>query len=397
MAAAVEGVATRSVWVGRPGPQGAIWSPRYDPTITDAWWQTLAAGKPNPRVVIHGGYGKHNLGDDAILDVLLQQIRVQLPRAQISVVAHGPDFVRERYGLPAYHFSNAAALRQIRSADLYVIGGGGIVNRINSYSGFQRLRVLDPKGKFLFLAARLARASGARVIFHSVGITSFPDPFVRKLTLSAVKWADAICVRDEASARLLRAAGVTREIPVVYDPAVRLVPATVQRAEEILRAEGIDREKPLIFVNFRPVADPVVVNAHTAEIAADLVRRLIECYNFQVVFFPFGRHPHKSIENDLTLLDAIRPWLGDLNNFHVIEHEYTPSETKALLGLARACVLERLHAAILAVGMGVPVVNVAYDDKTAAFMEMVALSSAVVPLPVFSVEAVEQQLAPWLV
>jgi polysaccharide pyruvyl transferase WcaK-like protein len=395
MAETVQGVTARPAWAGRAGPQGAVWSARYDPTITDAWWQALAR-QPNPRVVVHGGYGKHNLGDDAILDVLLQQIRAQLPQALISVLAHGPAFVHERYGLPAYHFSNLAALRQIRSADLYVIGGGGIVNRINSYSGFQRLRIFDPKGKFLFLAAWLARASGARVIFHSVGITSFPDPLVRRLTLSAMKWADALTVRDEASARLLRAAGVTREIPVIYDPAVRLMPASAARAEEILRAEGIDRNKPLVFVNFRPVTDPASDNGRTAQIAAHLVRRLIECYNLQVAFFPFGRHPHKPIENDLTLLEAMRPQLNGLADFHVIEHEYTPAETKALLGLARACVLERLHAAILAVGMGVPVINVAYDDKTAAFMEMVSLSADVVPLADFSVEAVERRLMTWL-
>jgi polysaccharide pyruvyl transferase WcaK-like protein len=219
---------------------------------------------------------------------------------------------------------------------------------------------------------------------------------VKQLTLSAVQWADAICLRDEASARLLRMAGITREIPVVYDPAVRLIPAAAQRAQDILRAEGIDHEKPIAFVNFRPVADKAIDNRHTAQIAAHLVRRLIECYNFQVVFFPFGRHPHKPLENDLTMLNAMRPWLGVARDFHVIEHEYTPAETKALLGQAKVCILERLHAVILAVSMGVPVVNVAYDDKTSAFMEMVTLQSAVVPLKIFTVEAVEQRLRHWL-
>jgi polysaccharide pyruvyl transferase WcaK-like protein len=46
--------------------------------------------------------------------------------------------------------------------------------------------------------------------------------------------------------------------------------------------------------------------------------------------------------------------------------------------------------------MGVPVVNVAYDDKTSAFMEMVTLQSAAVPLKAFTVEAVEQRLEHWL-
>ena len=379
-----------------PGPQGAAWSSAYDPGITDTWWQTLTAGVRRPRVVLHGGYGKHNLGDDAILDVLLGQVKAHVPDARVTVLAHGPEFVRRRYGVRAHHFTTPGALRAVLASDLYVIGGGGIVNRINSYSGMQRLRLLDPKGKFLFVAAALARAFGAKVMLHSVGITSFPDALVRRLTLSTVKWAHAISVRDLFSARLLKQAGVTRPIPVVYDPAVRLIPASPERARQILSAEGADLTKPSVVVNFRPVADPAVDNEHTAYVAACLVRRLIECYNLQVIFFPFGRHPHKAVENDLAFLARMRVHLGQVDNLLVIRNEYTPAEAKAMLGQARVCVVERLHAAILAVSIGVPIVNVSYDDKATAFMEMVALHDAVVPLAEFSVEAVEQRLHRWL-
>ena len=229
-----------------------------------------------------------------------------------------------------------------------------------------------------------------------MGITSFPDPLVRRLTLSAVCRADAISLRDMDSARLLKQSGVTRDIPIVYDPVLRLEPASPEKAQANLRAEGVDLTRPAVGINFRPVADPTVNNGETAHIAAMVVKRLTECYNCQVVFFPFGRHPHKPVETDLTFAARMRDALEVPANFIVVRNEYTPAETKAMLGQMKACVVERLHAAILGVGMGVPVVVVSYDDKVSAFMEMVSLQSAVVPLERFSVEAVEQRLAQWL-
>ena len=127
MAAARMTAMKPSVLACVPGPQDAIWSADFDPSWTDGWWTSLTAGVDRPKVVLHGGYGKHNLGDDAILDVLLSQIQQHLPTARVTVLAHGPDFVRARYGVPAYHFSALKAIGTILSADLYVIGGRGPV------------------------------------------------------------------------------------------------------------------------------------------------------------------------------------------------------------------------------------------------------------------------------
>ncbi len=64
-------------------------------------WDTLATrfanlGRP-PRVVIHGGYGKNNMGDDALLHVIRGRVLAAFPNAEIHVVCHGPERVVERY------------------------------------------------------------------------------------------------------------------------------------------------------------------------------------------------------------------------------------------------------------------------------------------------------------
>ena len=52
--------------------------------------------EPTPRLLLCGYYGEHNLGDDALLEVLLSQ----LPGSyQATVTAHDGALVRERFGV----------------------------------------------------------------------------------------------------------------------------------------------------------------------------------------------------------------------------------------------------------------------------------------------------------
>ena len=96
--------------------------------------ETLAARKVSrPRIVVHGGYGKHNLGDDAILEAIVDSIEARFQAAEISVVCHDPEPVRAQHpDLTAYAFRDLRVLRAALSADIYMIGGGGS-NRERGY------------------------------------------------------------------------------------------------------------------------------------------------------------------------------------------------------------------------------------------------------------------------
>ena len=100
------------------------------PGLWEGYAEWLGAkGVSRPRVAIHGGYGKNNLGDDAILDVLLSRTLARFPDAAVTVVCHGPANVEARYrdlpNLSACHFKSLAALRAVVGSHLYFIGGGG--------------------------------------------------------------------------------------------------------------------------------------------------------------------------------------------------------------------------------------------------------------------------------
>lgn len=358
--------------------------PEYDPPIAAEHWREwglrLRRGGGRPTVVVHGGYGKRNLGDDAILEVLLAQLGEALPGARVVVLCHGPEEVMARHPVEAHHFASRGALRAIWAADLYIIGGGGIVNRINTYSGRRRWRVLDPKGKFLFLATLLAGARGARVIYHIIGATSVPDPLAGWLARVAMNRADEVTVRDPLSREVLSRLGVQRELRVLPDPALSLAAAPPEVAWEILRREGIDPDEPWVGINLRPVVEPDIDNAETAATMGRLAEELAETRGAQLVFLPFGLHPRIPAENDLTMVEPLRAALRHPERLRVLRHPCTPPEMKALLAQMDLGILERLHAAILAASAGAPFVALDYDDKVAQFVRAIGGEARLIPL-----------------
>lgn len=349
-----------------------------------------------PHVVIHGGYGKRNMGDDAILHVLYTRVRQQWPHARITVVSHGPENVKAWYpDVEALGFKSLKTLRAAMKADLYIIGGGGIVNRINTYSGNLVFRALDPKGKFQFIAALVAGWTGGWTHYYAIGAESFPDKVVRALTRFALKRAGTVSVRDPRTLSNLREIGVKREIVSVLDPALSLEPAPAEDAEKLLRGLGFvslaERVRPLVALNFRWVGDPAVDNERTLSEAARLVTRLRDM-GCDVVFLPISQHPSKHLEDDLDFGRRLKASLG--GDLAVLETYPHPTVYMALLGQMDLLILSRLHAVILGSRMGAPIVTVSYDDKVSEFVKLSGQAARMIELKDFTVERLEPLLPP---
>lgn len=367
------------------------------PGLWDNYAKSMEAkGIDSPRVVIHGGYGKNNLGDDVILHVLVTRTKKYLPKAQISVLCHGPDYVRSQYpGIDAYHFKTIGALRAIIKSHIYLIGGGGIINVINVYSGWQRLKIFDMKGKFLFIAAWLAKLFGAETHFYAIGATSFPDPVVKFLTRVVLGSADLVSVRDGLSIANIHQAGVKREVIEVLDPALSLEPAPEQQARKVLAECGIvERRRPLVGLNMRYVRDKVTNNDRTIAETAKLVEYLIEQKNCDVLFIPVSQHPTEHFENDLDFGREVKSKLQATEHFYLIEKYHHPTVMMAVLGAMDFCILERLHAVILTSKTGTPFFTVSYDNKVTQYAKLLGHEEMMIDLADFCFEEMRGRLDP---
>src|SRR6185312_6757679 len=82
------------------------------------------------RIGISGSYGGMNLGDEAILEGILSQIRATVP-ADITVFSKNPPDTLARHkverAVSARHLTRREVTPEIRDLDLLVLGGGGIL------------------------------------------------------------------------------------------------------------------------------------------------------------------------------------------------------------------------------------------------------------------------------
>lgn len=307
------------------------------------------------RLLLSGYYGFGNAGDEAVLAGLVQGFQ-DAPGAEtreLTALSGRPAETRSAHGIGAAdRYKPSVLLRQIARTDLFLSGGGSLLQDVTSaHSLFYYLGVV-----------RMAQLLGKKTVFLAQGIGPLNRSRSRRLTRAVANRLDFITVRDPASAALLRQIGVSRPpIEVTADPALLLTPDTGER-------------KPNTFgVALRLWNGQDTVAAHLADAcAAPLAGRRAVVFpmqpeNDRPVAEQFVRNWHqekKTPENRATLCQTEKGLPSLLSNI---------ASCEIMIGM-------RLHALILAAGAGVPSVALAYDPKVTAFMESSGQGDAVYDL-----------------
>src|SRR3990167_7295393 len=79
------------------------------------------------RVGISGSYGGMNLGDEAILEVLLKELRASVD-TEVVVFSRNPQDTESRHkvrAVPIRDLHKEDVLEQLKQLHLFVLGGGG--------------------------------------------------------------------------------------------------------------------------------------------------------------------------------------------------------------------------------------------------------------------------------
>ncbi|MGH2348024.1 MAG: polysaccharide pyruvyl transferase CsaB [bacterium] len=306
------------------------------------------------RVVLSGYYGFGNLGDEAILAAMLAALRSRLPQASYTVLSGDPSSTEHQHGVTAVGRSSPALLRALSGADLFISGGGSLIQDATSVrSALYYLGVL-----------RAGRMLARRAMVYAQGIGPIRRPWLRTLVGRVCGGVDLLTVRDEDSRRLLQECGVRRPVEVVADPVFALAAAPAERAVALLGAS----KGPRIGVALRPWGD----DGYVAPLVAGL-RVLRDQAGAEVVLLVF--HPAK----DEALSARVASDLGA----RVIAG-VTPEEMLAVIGALDLVVGARLHALICAVAAAVAPVGLTYDPKVDALAARIGVRAL---LPVGSLTA----------
>src|SRR5713101_9305004 len=91
------------------------------------------------RIAISGSYGGMNLGDEAILEVILRELRAYLD-VDVVIFSRNPKDTEQRHkvrAVPIREMHKDEVLEELRRLDLFILGGGGILFDESS-AGFLR-------------------------------------------------------------------------------------------------------------------------------------------------------------------------------------------------------------------------------------------------------------------
>lgn len=304
------------------------------------------------RLLLCGYYGFGNLGDEALLEVIVSQLKTRYPYAQIEVLSAKPEETAHELRVEATPRWDAKAVRRsIERADVLLSGGGGLLQNATS------LRSLVYYAGIIRAAARANRK--AMIFAQSIGPLDF---WGRTVVKECCKGLTAATVRDARSAQLLSS----------------LVPTGVaveRTADPVFLYDAPEEEIDLSAEGLGPDSDPLVIfsvrKATGMKDRLDVLARAADRFALQhgarVAFLPLGGPPDAEVS---TLI------IRKCKSAPVLLPECSLARAANIIRRAKALVGMRLHALILAARYAVPFLAIPYDPKVVALCEDLAY-----PLP----------------
>ena len=349
------------------------------------------------RILVAGYYGFGNLGDEAILAAMARDILGRLPGAELTVVSGDPDDTHVRHGLRAIRGSDATSLIDaVRHSDLLVLGGGGLLHDYWPVDPGRMFSASQSGLEFYTSLPRLAELAGVPSMLYAVGLGPLRDPAARELTRSALARCEWVSVRDHASAELAAEilAGLPQPPPVeaAADPALNLEPGPASAAATIFRQAGVPGDRPLIAAVLRPWPFAADASRDLEQIADGLSQaaRRLEAH---VVLIPFQRPTQASTQDDLEHAHRVRSRMAHPELASVVAAAITPEAAAAAISACGVVLAQRYHAALFALGRGVPCVSLDYDPKLSALMQSMGCGDYCLCPAEWTAEAIADRLS----
>lgn len=337
------------------------------------------------KILVCGFYGYHNLGDEA----MLQGLRAWLHRCgcdfPLTVYSKDPDDTRARHGVTVldnrYAPRRRAQLQQwithwqaIATHRFFILGGGDLLRDAPDR---------DVAGEWLQPLER-AIAARKRALVLGISIGKLWRPETKNRIKTALNQVNMIAVRDRASCDRLVELGVTQPVHVMGDLAL----------EAVSPVEYVPNDRPRIGISVRAIAGRSEDHSDDAfyQQLAQLADRLIETHSATVHLIPFQAYPDKFRQRYQPPVDD-EAAIAQVVSFSRYPTKLNPlprlqSFTQLIQQLSQLDVMlgTRLHAVILAAGLGIPTVAIEYAPKVMGFMAEIQQQGRSIPLQNFTAQ-----------
>ena len=396
--------------------------------------------QPIRRIGVFGHVGNENLGDEAIIAAVIQNIRLRYPEAQIYGFTINPNDTKERHKIKAFPIrwidklehcrpdvlanENSdrpsklaqklkAKLRAVpvayaflsamrKSGRVLVDGIREVRFLIQSYRNLKGMDLLIIAGSqqlidyvggpwafpyTLFKWALLAKAVKTRVAFVSVGAGPIESRLGKFFARNSLALASYRSYRDEASRAFVGTLGVFGPSAVFPDLVYSLQIDTPS-------ARGFDRSLPIVGINAVPFSDGLYwlgANARQYERyvgeLADFALWVIE-RGYQVLFFPTQLRADPPVINDIKNLMKVKAD-RDVSQKIVDRPIYSFDDLISVISMTDIVVATRFHGIIIPYVLNTPVLGIAYQRKTIELMGQMGQSAYVVDIHSFSADCLK--------
>ena len=347
--------------------------------------------QPQVKVAIHGYYGFRNVGDEAILAVILENLRREIPQVEPVVISGDPRWTKRIHGVQAVDSHNLARVAAcIRKSSLVISGGGGLLQDYGTRDSAEVLAFPALAGMPSYAQVPLlAKVYGKPLVLlaHGVGpIRTIDGALLARFVFGL---ADRVTVRDDLSRSVVEALHcVNGSVTVAPDPAFAFpIPSRESSREKVAQVLGSRwaDNRPVIGVSVRWWEEAAGWPQNVAK-ALDL---LLERTNALLLFIPFQDSDQWS---DSAQARRIVKAMRHKNRCFFWKGHLRPEEIAAVIGGCDTIIAMRLHAAILAIRAGVPVVALAYDPKVRETMRQAGQEEYTFDLADLKVEEVADKV-----
>lgn len=316
------------------------------------------------KIVISGWYGPGNIGDEAILQAMIDTFEEQFPNCEITALSFNPTYTKNTQKINAARQVPSSikgwirsiltlnifkTIKAIKDCDLFVMGGGGFL------SDWQ------PKVPSHWLKQfKIAKFFKKETWLYGIGAGPFLSDDGKNTTKYYIdNFVDKIIVRDKESYRqLVENVGVHKTVEIEIDPVAKM---KVENYIDLNSAR--DNSITIIYTEYfksKYFEDKhhqkwdLLFEAFCSQINAVLKYGYIP----KLVFF------QKKIEENLA--NRFIDIFGDKVQ---IEFPNDYKEAVKILNKSEAIISFRLHGNILAYAMNKPFLPIIYHHKTAGFLE----------------------------
>ncbi len=322
--------------------------------------------KLTKNIVISGWYGMGNIGDEAILQAMIDRFESQFPGCNIVALSFRPAYTEKTQKVRALRqipFTLRGWVRAVVTGelfktlyaigrcDLFVMGGGGFLS--DWQPGVPKAWLKQMK---------IAKFFGKETWLYGIGAGPFLTEKGRETTKYYIdNFVDKIVVRDhESFLQLTEIVGINKPIIIEIDPVAKM------QVEKYINVNDVgDNSIALIFANYfkgeyfdekyRQKWD-VLFQAFCSQVESVIESGFVP----KLVFF------QENIENELSTA-----FVEKFGKKIKIEYPSDYKEAINILNRSKAIISFRLHGNILAHALKKPFLAVIYHHKTKGFLEQI--------------------------